>query len=92
LCDCPQGCFAEKLDAPHVPARIGDLFVAPEFRRLGIAKTLMERALEWLRDSGAVSQRVTVLHANDEALAFYRRFGFEVRSVELEQLSKTRHA
>jgi len=65
---------------------IDSLFVNPDRRRNGIASTLMQRALEWLRDSGAVSQRVTVLHANDEALAFYRRFGFHVRNIELEQL------
>jgi ribosomal protein S18 acetylase RimI-like enzyme len=68
---------------------IDSLFVLPECRRMGIASMLMQRALDWLRESGAKCQRVVVLHGNEEALAFYRRFGFSPRNIELQQLPPT---
>lgn len=64
---------------------VDSLFVAPEYRRLGIASTLLQNALDWLRAHGAVSPRVVVFQANDEAVAFYRRFGFHPRNLELER-------
>lgn len=60
-------------------------FVAPEYRRRGIASALLRNALDWLRAGGAVSPRVVVFQANDEAVAFYRRFGFHPRNLELER-------
>ncbi|HSH95106.1 MAG TPA: GNAT family N-acetyltransferase [Roseimicrobium sp.] len=63
---------------------VDSLFVAPGWRRIGIATRLLQGALDWLRDSGAATRRVTVLHANDEAGAFYRQFGFHPRNVGME--------
>lgn len=66
---------------------VDSLFVAPGHRRRGVASALLRSALDWLRAAGAKSQRVVVLQANDEAIAFYRRFGFAPRNLELERTS-----
>jgi diamine N-acetyltransferase len=63
---------------------LDSLFVSADYRRRGIASTLVERALNWLDEAGASSRRVIVLCENDEAFAFYRRFGFRPRNVELQ--------
>ncbi|MEQ1854526.1 MAG: GNAT family N-acetyltransferase, partial [Chthoniobacteraceae bacterium] len=76
--------------SPDGVGEVDSLFVAPLYRRSGVGSKLLQRALDWLGDSGAVSQRVVVLHANTEAESFYRRFGFHPRNIELEHLPKAR--
>jgi ribosomal protein S18 acetylase RimI-like enzyme len=63
---------------------VESLYVAPEFRRRGIAARLVRAALDWLTVCGAESRRVIVFHGNDEASAFYARVGFRPRNVEWE--------
>jgi len=64
---------------------IDSMFVEEAFRGRGIGSELVRRALDWLESAGATSKVVTVAHANEEALAFYRRFGFQPRTVLLQQ-------
>jgi len=59
---------------------IGDLYVAPDFRNLGIARALIEYAFDWCRKIGATSAVVETteegrsLHGLKE---FYSQFGFK---------------
>jgi ribosomal protein S18 acetylase RimI-like enzyme len=80
----PIGYCVSSLSSTRV-GEVDSLFVSPEYRRRRIASTLLQHALDWLRDGGAVQQRVVVFHANEEAVAFYRRFGFLPRNIELER-------
>jgi len=64
---------------------IDSMFVEEAFRGRGIGSELVRRALAWLAGAGATSKVVTVAHANEEALAFYKRFGFEPRMILLQQ-------
>lgn len=52
---------------------IMNVFVEPEWRRRGIARTLMEEVLHWARTAGIVS---LVLHASDDGRALYESMGF----------------
>jgi len=57
---------------------IGDLYVAPGYRRRGAARALMEHAFDWSRSRGCGGIEVV---ATPEAqaqhiLAFYEKFGF----------------
>ena len=73
--------------SPEGMGEVDSLFVAPEYRRRGIASQLMQGALDWLNAEGASSQRVVVFQANAAALEFYKCFGFHPRNVELERPS-----
>lgn len=48
-------------------------------RREGIARQLMERAIELLRDRGITSYVLEVIESNERAAALYRAAGFEER-------------
>jgi GNAT superfamily N-acetyltransferase len=64
---------------PHVigsGARRGNIlnvYVHPESRRQGIARALMEAALEWTRANGV---DCVILHASDAGRALYESLGF----------------
>ena len=55
---------------------LNDLFVAPDWRQRGVAKALMERALDHGRASGAAWMSLQTAHDNLPAQALYRSFGF----------------
>jgi ribosomal protein S18 acetylase RimI-like enzyme len=66
---------------PHVigsGARRGNIlnvYVRPESRRRGIARALMETALEWTRANGV---DCVILHASDDGRALYESLGFKL--------------
>lgn len=63
------------------------LCVAPEARRLGVARALVEQVTDVFIDQGARMMIVDTEADNDEALAFFRREGFE-KPVEHVYLTK----
>ena len=50
-----------------------NVFVEPDYRRRGIARVLVETALDWCRGEGT---RVITLHASDEGRHLYESLGF----------------
>jgi len=65
---------------------IDSLFVDARFRGQGIGSELIRHALAWLDGIGAKTKVVAVGYANEEALALYRRFGFQPRTVLLQHM------
>jgi ribosomal protein S18 acetylase RimI-like enzyme len=63
---------------------IDSMFVEDHFRGRGIGSQLVRHALEWMDGIGASSKVVSVAHANEAALAFYKRFGFHPRTILLQ--------
>ena len=60
-------------------AEIDDLYVLPEARNLGLAKRLIEAAMEWLRSEGGIYAQVTVTPEGEAAhglIRFYIKLGF----------------
>jgi len=57
---------------------IYSLCVHPQYRRLGIGRALLYRALEYLRDRGAGEARIYTERKNDPALRLYHGEGFEM--------------
>jgi len=58
---------------------IGDLYVLPGYRRRGLARLLLERALVWCRDQGCSAVEVTTTPTGEQRhrlSAFYARLGF----------------
>jgi GNAT superfamily N-acetyltransferase len=52
------------------------LWAAPGHRHLGVADGLVGRALAWAAEHGARRVRLWIVERNEEARAFYRRWGF----------------
>jgi len=57
---------------------LNDLFVAPTARRQGVARLLMEYALAFAREDGALGVTLSTQKSNHQAAALYRDLGFEL--------------
>jgi GNAT superfamily N-acetyltransferase len=55
---------------------LNDLYVAPEGRRQGVARQLMEAALAFAREDGALGVTLATQKDNHGAAALYRQLGF----------------
>lgn len=64
---------------------VDSIFVTAAYRGMGIGTALMEQALRWMENLGAKRKVVMAIVGNEEAHAFYARFGFLPKSVMLEQ-------
>ena len=53
-----------------------NLAVAPDFRRMGVARELVTRLIEQLHSSGAYSLTLEVRQSNAPAIALYHELGF----------------
>jgi GNAT superfamily N-acetyltransferase len=62
---------------------LNDLFVAPQARRAGIARSLLEAAYELARSTGAARLRLSTAKDNEAARALYLASGY--RMVEFDQ-------
>jgi len=58
-------------------AEITDLYVAPDARRGGRGRALVEAAVRWARERGAERLEVRVASVNTEGRAFWRALGYE---------------
>lgn len=70
-------------DVPY--AELSELYVRPQFRRLGVARALLTALEEVARRSGATSWSVLTGDDNEAALAAYRAWGFVPFSVALQK-------
>lgn len=61
--------------AAHV-AYLGTLAVAPEVKGRGVAREMLDDAIERLRRAGVTRLELNVEADNPRAIAFYERFGF----------------
>jgi ribosomal-protein-alanine N-acetyltransferase len=59
-------------------AHIATIATHPDYRRQGIAKRLLVKALEFAQTEGARSALLEVRAGNRAAQEMYRKFGFEV--------------
>ena len=57
------------------------LAVAPERRRQGLGRTMMDAAEAWLRGRGAPKIQLMVREDNEEALGFYEALGLQRQKV-----------
>lgn len=57
-------------------AELGNVAVSEGYRRRGIATTLMENVLDWLRDQGVREVFLEVRHSNTAARQLYEAHGF----------------
>jgi ribosomal protein S18 acetylase RimI-like enzyme len=60
---------------------IDQIGVAPEFRRQGIARALVERVFEYARRRGIAEVELSSWHFNEEAHDAFRALGFREKAV-----------
>ncbi|HVY84466.1 MAG TPA: GNAT family N-acetyltransferase [Caulobacterales bacterium] len=67
------------LPVEHEPSAVElhRLYVHTRVKGQGVAKTLMDEALDWARARGAAAMYLSVWENNFRAQAFYNRYGFE---------------
>ena len=66
---------------------IDSVFVDVHYRGLGIGDSLMQKALCWMGQEGAVAKIVEVAVGNEEAFWFYSKYGFLPRKTMLKQIT-----
>jgi ribosomal protein S18 acetylase RimI-like enzyme len=54
---------------------LADIFVAPDYRRQGVGRSLVDALIEWFRDEGLHYFEWHVAARNPEAVAFWRAMG-----------------
>ena len=64
--------------------------VLPDFRRHGIGRALVNRALEICRSEGARAVSVTTATADVDNIRFYQRCGFRAASVERDAFTEAK--
>lgn len=70
---------------PHRELVMEELCVGAGFRRKGIGTRIVEETAALARAFGCTCLRLGAYVENEEGLAFYRKMGFQLRSVSLER-------
>lgn len=66
-----------KIDAPAGSLELYRLYVDEGMKGAGVAQTLMQDCIEWVRRSGGPALYLSVWENNHRAQRFYKRYGFE---------------
>jgi ribosomal protein S18 acetylase RimI-like enzyme len=76
--DAPVGtATGAAYDAEPGVAHVYAMWVAPDARRAGVGRALLDAVAEWARDRGCERLVLSVTESNDAARAFYGTVGFE---------------
>jgi ribosomal protein S18 acetylase RimI-like enzyme len=70
------GCFRNKQDSLN--ADLVSMWVAPESRRTGVGRLLVDAIAAWAIDRGAQNLHLMVTSSNHAAIEFYKRNGFSM--------------
>ena len=65
-------------------AYLGFMFVAAEFRGLGINKLIIETLIDWSKKQGVVDIYLDVYDANHAAIRAYQKVGFAKSKIEMK--------
>lgn len=69
---------------PKLSLHIHAIYVAPQYRRSGVARLLMEAAFKWGQDKGCTEAGLNVLQ-NSPAKLLYKSLGFEDFQIEMRR-------
>lgn len=69
---------------PTSSLHIHAVYVVPEHRRTGVARSLIEEAFQWSRDKGCTAVDLHVLQ-NSPAKSLYEGLGFEAFQIEMRR-------
>jgi len=75
--NCDVGMVRGVIDKDnHGHAHLISMWVAPEARKMGIAKKLIEELMSWARGNGLSQLLLEVAENNSPAIALYKKLGF----------------
>ena len=63
---------------------IESIYIENKYRKLGLGFKLMKSALKWFEEHEVTNVSIGVAYGNNEALPFYRSFGFNIASYVLK--------
>ncbi len=69
------------LDGRDDLAVLWDIRVHPDHQRIGVGRTLFDRAVEWSRSEGMTQLKIETQNNNVRACRFYASMGCELRSI-----------
>jgi len=69
-------CFLDEVNP--LEAHLVSMWVAPEYRRQGVGKLLVEAIADWASGRGAQTLELMVTSGNHAAIEFYGRIGFSM--------------
>lgn len=72
----------------HLQGEVDSIYVQPDYRKNGVARELMDRALDWLKSNQVDDIRIGVAYGNEETFKFYSKFGFLPRVTILQNQSE----
>ena len=64
---------------------IDSLFVEEEYRKAGVGKQLLERAIQWLEERDIKKKRILVVAGNESLIEYYKQFGFQPLHIVLQR-------
>ena len=76
-------CIASVVDDT---GEIDSIYVSNNYRKMGIAGNLMDKALDWLKQSNSKKMVIKVSVGNEEVFGFYAKYGFYPCLTELRGL------
>jgi ribosomal protein S18 acetylase RimI-like enzyme len=76
------------IDDINKEGEIDSIYVEENFRKSGIATNLVESALSWFKNENVSVTRISVAEGNEQAFAFYEKFGFYHLMSVLQQRNK----
>lgn len=59
-----------------------EVFVIPQWRRKGIAKSMIKEALQYLRENGKIIAELEVRKSNEKAVNLYKKMGYKIAKEE----------
>lgn len=82
--DCYVGyCISSITDEGQ--GEIDSIYLKKEYRKLGLGKELVKRALEWMEEQDTGEMQIIVAAGNEELLPFYGSFNFFPKHIILKK-------
>lgn len=88
LGDVPVGFAVATVEALHdgtLLAQVGELFVEPDARDVGVGAVLMDELLRWARDRGCAGIGSVVLPGDRATKNFFESFGMVARAIAVHK-------
>ncbi|HAB56648.1 MAG: hypothetical protein CL433_11915 [Acidimicrobiaceae bacterium] len=78
-------CHVDPLHDGHAIARITDLYVLPDARKVGIGEAMMAAVEEWARKRSLVGLDAVALPGDRDTKNFFETFGLVARAIQVHR-------